>query len=288
MKRVLNWLSKPYYFDPSTKFKLKLSFAFGLFIFLFLFFFKPFGLTNFEEALLKYSLGMGLLDFLGTFLLLYISPLIFKDYFNEDNWTVGRNILLMAIGLLFVGIILWNFGEVYKKTYGFDKLTLLEFLSKTFLIGIIPLTFYVFINEKREREKREKRVFKIREINKKNEINVSKEISINSDNEKEQITFKADNLVYITSQGNYASFFLKKDDGIKEKILRTTLTKITERLKDHPNIIRCHKSYIINSNFIHDIRGNARGYLLKSNYISEEIPVSRKFSKESLKMFFNE
>jgi hypothetical protein len=288
MKRVLNWLSNPYYFDPSTKFKLKLSFAFGLFIFLFLFFFKPFGLTNFEEALLKYSLGMGLLDFLGTFLLLYISPLIFKDYFNEDNWTVGRNILLMAIGLLFVGIILWNFGEVYKKTYGFDKLTLLEFLSKTFLIGIIPLTFYVFINEKREREKREKRVFKIREINKKNEINISKEISINSDNEKEQITFKADNLVYITSQGNYASFFLKKDDGIKEKILRTTLTKITERLKDHPNIIRCHKSYIINSNFIHDIRGNARGYLLKSNYISEEIPVSRKFSKESLKMFFNE
>jgi hypothetical protein len=288
MKRILNWLSKPYYFDPSTKFKLKLSFAFGLFLFLFLFFFKPFGLTSFEEALLEYSIGMGFLDFLGTFLLLYISPLIFKDYFNEDNWTVGRNILLMAIGLLFIGIILWNFGEVYKKTYGFDKLTLLEFLSKAFLIGIIPLTFYVFINEKRERAKREKRVFKIKEFNVKNEINVSKEISINSDNEKEKITFKADNLVYITSQGNYASFFLKKDDAIKEKILRTTLTKITEKLKDHPNIIRCHKSYIINSNFIHDISGNARGYLLKSNYISEEIPVSRTFSKESLKMFFNE
>jgi hypothetical protein len=288
MKRVLSWLSKPYYFDPSTKFKLKLSFAFGLFLFLFLFFFKPFDLTRFEEALLEYSIGMGFLDFLGTFLLLYISPLIFKDYFNEDNWTVGRNILLMAIGLLFVGIILWNFGEVYKETYGFNKLTLLEFLSKAFLIGIIPLTFYVFINEKRERAKRERRVFKIREINNENKINVSKEISINSDNEKERITFTADSLVYITSQGNYASFFLKKDDAIKEKILRITLTKITEELKDHPNIIRCHKSYIVNSNFINDISGNARGYLLKSNYISEEIPVSRTFSKESLKIFFNE
>jgi hypothetical protein len=288
MKRVIYWLSKPYYFDPSTKFKLKLSFAFGLFLFLFLFFFKPFGLIRFEEALLEYSIGMGFLDFLGTFLLLYISPLIFKNYFNEDNWTVGRNLLLMAIGLLFVGIILWNFGEVYKETYGFNKLTLLEFLSKAFLIGIIPLTFYVFINEKRERAKRERRVFKIREINNENKINVSKEISINSDNEKERITFTADSLVYITSQGNYASFFLKKDDTIKEKILRITLTKITEELKDHPNIIRCHKSYIVNSNFINDISGNARGYLLKSNYISEEIPVSRTFSKESLKIFFNE
>jgi hypothetical protein len=288
MKRVLNWLSKPYYFNHSTKFKFKLSFAFGLFLFLFLFFFKPFGLSRFEGALFEYSLGMGALDFLGTFLLLIISPLIFKNYFNEDNWTVGRNILLMVIGLLFVALILWNFGEVYKETYGFDKLTLLEFLSKAFLVGIIPLTFYVFINEKTVREKRERRIFKVKEIKKENKVNTPKEISINSDNEKEQITFDVDNLVYITSQGNYASFFLKKDDIITEKILRITLTKITEKLKDHPNIIRCHKSYIINSNFINDISGNARGYLLKSNYISEEIPVSRKFSKESLKVFLHE
>jgi len=288
MKHVIYWLSKPYYFNPSTKFKLKLSFAFGLFLFLFLFFFKPFGLSRFEGALLEYSLGMGSLDFLGTFLLFYISPLIFKNYFNEDNWTVGRNILLMVVGLLFVALILWNFGEIYKETYGFDKLTLLEFLSKAFLVGIIPLTFYVFINEKTVREKRERRIFKVKEINKENKIYIPKEISINSDNEKEQITFDSDNLVYITSQGNYASFFLKKDDILKEKILRITLTKITEKLKDHPNIIRCHKSYIVNSNFINDISGNARGYLLKSKYISEEIPVSRKFSKESLKVFFPE
>jgi hypothetical protein len=288
MKRVINWLSKPYYFNPSAKFKFKLSFAFGLFLFLFLFFFKPFGLSRFEGALFEYSLGMGFLDFLGTFLLLIISPLIFKNYFSEDNWTVGRNILLMVVGLLFVALILWNFGEVYKKTYGFDKLTLLEFLSKAFLVGIIPLTFYVFINEKTVREKRERKIFKVKEVKKENKVNTPKEITINSDNEKEQITFDVDNLVYITSQGNYASFFLKKDDIITEKILRITLTKITEKLKDHPNIIRCHKSYIINSNFINDISGNARGYLLKSNYISEEIPVSRKFSKESLKVFLHE
>jgi hypothetical protein len=288
MKPVLNWLSKPYYFDPSTKFKLKLSFAFGLFLFLFLFFFKPFDLGRFQEDLLEYSLGMGFLDFLATFLLLYVSPLIFKVYFNEDRWTVGKNILLMVFGVLFIGTILWNFGETYKEIHGFSKLTFLEFISKAFLVGIIPLTFYIFLNEKRERGKREKRIFKITEFHKENDINTSKEISINSDNEKEKITFKADNLIYITSQGNYASFFLKKDNAIKEKILRITLTKITEKLKEHPNIIRCHKSYIVNSNFINAIKGNARGYLLKSNYISEEIPVSRTFSKESLKVFFNE
>jgi len=287
MKHLLNWLSKPYYFNPSVEFKLKLSFAFGLFLFLFLYFFKPFDLTSFKGALLEYSLGMGVLDFLGTFLILYVPPLIFKDYFNEDKWTVGRLLLLMALGLLFIGTVLWSFGEVYKEAYGFDKMSLGGFLFKTILVGLIPLTFYVFVNEKKVREKREKGVFKIREISKHNELNTPKEISINSDNEKEKITFKIDNLVYITSQGNYASFFLRKDDILKEKILRITLTNITEKLNDYPNIIRCHKSYIVNSNFINDINGNARGYLLKSNYISEDIPVSRKFSKESLKVFLN-
>jgi hypothetical protein len=287
MKHLISWLSKPYYFNPSSKFKFQLSFAFGLFLFLFLYFFKPFDLSSFEGALLEYSLGMGIVDFLGTFLLLYISPLIFKDYFNEDNWTVGRQILLMAIGLLFIGVILWNFGEIYKEIYGFGKISLIAFLSKTFLVGLIPLTFYVFVNEKTVREKRERRVLRMKEIKKESKIYISQEISINSDNEKEKITFKIDNLVYITSQGNYASFFLKKDDKLKEKILRITLTNITEKLTDYPNIIRCHKSYIVNSNFINNINGNARGYLLKSDYISQEIPVSRKFSKESLKVFLN-
>ena len=153
-------------------------------------------------------------------------------------------------------------------------------------MSLIPLTFFIFINEKNVREKREKRVFEIKEINRKKEINISKkltkEISINSDNGKENITFHIDNLVYITSQGNYASFFLKNESDLKEKILRVTLTKIATELKEYSYIIRCHKSYIVNINIINDISGNARGYLLKSDFIPIDIPVSRSFSRESL------
>jgi DNA-binding LytR/AlgR family response regulator len=192
----------------------------------------------------------------------------------------------MAIGITFIGIILWYFGEMYKEPYHLKKLSLLQFLSYTFLVSLIPLTFFIFINEKNVREKREKRVFEIKEINRKKEINISKkltkEISINSDNGKENITFHIDNLVYITSQGNYASFFLKNESDLKEKILRVTLTKIATELKEYSYIIRCHKSYIVNINIINDISGNARGYLLKSDFIPIDIPVSRSFSRESL------
>ncbi|AUC85754.1 hypothetical protein CW731_10845 [Polaribacter sp. ALD11] len=286
MTWFINWLSNPYYFNPSIKFKLRISFFHGAFIFLFLYIFRPFYLSQIEVIIIEYTLGIGIIAFLGTFFVLYIPALIFKDYFNEDNWTIGKNILLMAIGVTSIGIVLWYFGEIYKKPYNLIKISLLEFLFYTFLVSLIPLTFFIFINEKKIRERREKKVCNIKTIKRAKEISsfkkIAKKISINSENEKETITFHIENLVYITSQGNYASFFLKSEKGLKEKILRVTLTKIATELKEYSNMIRCHKSYIINTNYIDDISGNARGYLLKSDFIPIDIPVSRKFSKKSL------
>jgi len=276
----------PYYFNPTIKFKLKISFFHGLFIFLFLYLFKPFYLNQFEIILLEYTLGIGITAMVATFIVLYIPALIFKEYFNEDNWTIGRNLALMVVGVTLVGIVLWYFTEIYSETYHLTKISLLDFLFYTLLISLIPLIFFIFLNEKNTRVRREKKVFEIKEIKKEKEINISKilakKISIYSDNGKEKITFSIDDLVYITSEGNYASFFLKKDNKLKEKILRVTLTKIVTELKDYPNIIRCHKSYIVNIKYITDISGNARGYLLKIDLITTDIPVSRSFSKQSL------
>lgn len=286
MKSIISWLAKPYYFNPTIKFKIKISFFHGLFVFLFLYIFRPFYLNLFDIIILEYTIGIGVIAFLATFFVLYIPALIFKNYFNEDNWTIGRNIFLIIIGLIFIGILLWYFGEMYKEPYHLKKLNLFEFLCYTFLVSLIPLTFFIFVNEKNVREKREKNVIEIKEIKKKNKLNstliLPKEITINSENGKETITFLVDNLVYITSQGNYASFFLKNKNDLNEKILRVTLTSIADNLKEYSNIIRCHKSYIVNVSYINDIYGNARGYLLKSDDIPFDIPVSRSFSKQSL------
>jgi hypothetical protein len=183
MKSIISWLSKPYYFNPTIKFKFKLSFFHGLFIFLFLYVFRPFYLHEIDKIILEYTLGIGIIAFFATFFVLYIPALIFKNYFNEDNWTIGRNILFIIIGLTFIGIILWYLCEMYKEPYNLRKLSLLEFLFYTFLVSLIPLTFFIFINEKNVREKREKKVFEIKEIKRKNELsltkNLAKKITIN-------------------------------------------------------------------------------------------------------------
>ena len=287
MKSFLSWLSIPYYFNPSVSFKFKISFSIGLFVFLFLYIFKPFYLVSLENVLLQYTAGIGITTFFGVFFFLYIPALIFKDYFNEDNWTIGRNLFLIIVGILLTGILIWSLGNVFKNQYNLKNISLIRFLFYTYLVGTLPVVFFIFINEKNVREKRKKRAENINKYKKeKLEIKIKKlptNVVIFSDNKKESINFNIDDLVYITSQGNYASFFLRiNKEGLKEKILRVTLSKINTSLKGYSNIIRCHKSYIVNINYINDITGNARGYILKSEIISINIPVSRSFSKESL------
>ncbi|RCS26078.1 LytTR family transcriptional regulator [Polaribacter sp. WD7] len=292
MKKKNSWLSKPYYFNTSIKFKLKISFFFGLFVFCFLYIFKPFYLSLIDHpVILEYTIGIGIIVFIGTFFMVWVPPMIFKRFFNEDKWTIGRNILLLLVGVLIVGTFLWYFGEMYKEQYNLKKLSLLQYLIYSFLVTCLPLSIYIFYNEKYTRERRQEKIGFIKKY--KSSITLEKKqilndfIKIYSDNKKEYLEFKADDLVYITSQGNYASFFLKKQNSInlKEDILRVTLSKIDTNLKEYPNIIRCHKSYIINSNYIEDIQGNARGYLLKIKHVCFFIPVSRNFSKQSLLIF---
>ncbi|PWG05891.1 LytR/AlgR family response regulator transcription factor [Polaribacter aquimarinus] len=292
MKSILSWLSTPYYFNPSVQFKLRTSFTFGVFVFVFLYIFKPFTLASLEEILFEYTLGIGLITFLGSFFALYAPPLFFKNYFDEDNWTIGKNVFFTIITIFFVGSILWYYGGLYKKERGIANITYVDFLLYTFLVGVLPVFLVIFTNEKNVREKREKRASEIRDQKKKKILEKQKtfknEIIIYSDNKKEHLKIKIKDLIYITSQGNYASFFIKKDeDTLKEKILRVTLTKIEDTLNDYPNIIRCHKSYIINTSFVSDIKGNARGYLLKSQFVSFYIPVSRSFSRQSLQGLLN-
>ncbi|MDP5105491.1 MAG: LytTR family transcriptional regulator DNA-binding domain-containing protein [Polaribacter sp.] len=116
----------------------------------------------------------------------------------------------------------------------------------------------------------------------KNYNKIIDEITIYSENKKEKLTIHIDKLIYITIDGNYASFFLDTTNGVKELILRNTLANILKQLKDYPFIVRCHKSYIINSLFFNKIKGNARGYFLKSKNIESKIPVSRSFNKKEL------
>ena len=163
-----------------------------------------------------------------------------------------------------------------------DSLSLGRFIYYTFIVGLFPSIFLLFINERNSRNKKINDVKEILLL--KNKVKNRKPIiTFTSDNDKETLKITLKDLVYITSQANYACFYIQENNVLKEYVLRITLKKIEQLLINYDEFYRCHKSFMINSNYVLSLEGNARGYQLILSFTSIKIPVSRSFPKELLK-----
>ena len=96
---------------------------------------------------------------------------------------------------------------------------------------------------------------------------------------KEELTLNLNQLLYIEAQENYSRVVWIDHDELQERLLRVTLKNIETQIVDD-NIVRCHRSYIINTKVRFTILGNSNGYRLKSKFLKETIPISRSLGKE--------
>ncbi len=265
-KKIILFTKKPFNLESYIANKLNLSILHGLFVFIFLNIFKPFKLDLLREYLFGYTILIGLLTFIVPFLFFF-----FLEKIKLKKWTIYSFIGLIFCFSIIYSLTLWYFSGIYKDIFGLKKLSFILFYKYCSSLAIISIIFMLIVNDKLLKLKTEK-INRIKED----------EITLYSENKKENVTINIDKLIYITIDGNYASFFTETTNGIKELILRNTLSNILKQTTNYPFIFRCHKSYIINSLFFDKITGNARGYYLKSNKIEIKIPVSRSFKKIEL------
>ena len=277
------WLQRPYFLNLSKSYRVFVSFCFGFFVFVFLYFLTPFNLIKLGEHLLEYVLGLSTIVFFSVMIVLFIPPLLFKKFFKQENWIIGKNVIYIILNLIVTSFLLWCYNYKIKASYNMEALSLIRFIYYTFLVGLFPSILLLFINERNVRIKKMKNVEEILSLKKVEKIKIPKKISFTSIDTKESILITIKDLVYITSQSNYACFFINENNSLKEYIIRITLKKVEQQLSNYTEFYRCHKSYIVNANFINNLEGNARGYQLITSIDAIKIPVSRKFPKELLK-----
>jgi len=284
MNRFIKWLKTPYFLETSVKKTLQLSFFIGSFIFIFLYIFKPFNFKNIPDTSF-YALGYGAITFFSLVFISIILPAIFKSFHNENAWTIGKQLIVFLLILLVVTTLNWMYTRIMllniKANY---SVHFSEMVGYTFFVGIFPLVTFIYFNEKKDSEKFKKEANKIT-LQKETpplKEEKSKRITIETIQKNEKISFFLNDLVYIKSEGNYVSFFIIKDDALKELVIRCTLHNIEKQLKDYKTIYRVHRSFMINARHFYKITGNARGYQLVSSKLENSIPISRSFSKNKL------
>ena len=117
-------------------------------------------------------------------------------------------------------------------------------------------------------------------IHQRTSISENTRIKILSKNNDETIIIDLKQLLCVKAEGNYLKVFFLKENIIKSKLIRNSISKIEEQLVVFEKVKRCHRSYIVNLDKVEKMTGNARNLNLHISNLDFTIPVSRSFPKE--------
>ena len=218
-----------------------------------------------------------------------VIPKVLKNYYNQTRWKTRDEIIFLLINFLIVSSLIYFYKEslgndvTYPRSYA-------EVVLISLSIGIFPIAILVYSVEIRMNLKNQKAAEK---INKKRleyqqlnfgVLNQRRDIVINAETQKNNIFIMQEgDFIFAQGMGNYSSIYFKNNGTISRETIRITLKNLFEQLsEDHPTILRCHRSFIINKSKIRHIRGNARSLVILLEGIEQEIPVSRSFDRKLL------
>jgi hypothetical protein len=275
---MFRFLKQPY---PLLIFRERLiySVVISSFIYLFLRLLEPFDLNLLESENREWIiLGYAINAFLLLFIFYVSTPLVFGKLFSETKWNVWRELIWMITILCFIGIWLAIYEHLIQ-TRRLSLFTIFETVLKTLVIGVLPISGMVLLNQIRLLKKN------IRQANLLNaridysEMRVEKSdqvITIQSDNKSEIFQGKVDDILFLVADGNYVDVHHQTLQGVKRTILRTTLSKVASQLLNKDHFIRCHRSYIVNLRQILSVNGNASGLMLSFYDTEKTVPVARR------------
>ena len=278
-------LNKPFPLIKKTKHKIFVSFFISISIFVILLIFQPFGLDDIQYYKPIFIGGFFVITLFTVIICLFIFPKIFPKLFNEDKWTIKKDIIFILFQILIIAILNW----LYNSTVGKDiteQYNIFSFILITISVGFFPTILHVLIKEKILSKKHNKIAQSItNKIQIKNKIIKEQKIKISSENNNEQINLKSDELICIKSEGNYANIYFYVNNKLTKQLLRNSLTKLDKQLIIFENIKRCHRSYIVNFDNVEKVTGNARNYNLHITNLDFTIPVSRNFPKNIIEIY---
>ena len=100
-----------------------------------------------------------------------------------------------------------------------------------------------------------------------------------------KFSIKRENLLYLESQENYVSICYLNNGKVSKYLLRDTLKKIEESFSG-TNVIRCHRSFMVNFEMVKVIRRDKDGLKLElDNLLVSDIPVSKTYIKPVMQTF---
>lgn len=275
--KLISYLKQPF---PKAENKWKVIIQIALFVILFLLIFQPFGIGRIEsnsERILFIG-GFGLVSIVVLIFDLIIVERLFSRFFEEKNWCVYKELLWLLFVISSIGL-----GNVlYVTSLSSEPLSfnfILNFQALTFAVALFPIGVFTLI---KQNYLLKKYTTSAEDANENLEIfspilQESKTVTVYSYNEKQKEEFAISNLNFIESRGNDIILHLDENNLALRKMLRNTLKNTLKYLANSPELVQCHRAYIVNLNNVNKVEGNSQGLVLRFANSDAEVPVSRSF-----------
>ena len=259
----------PYLKSARNNFLVALSVAaITVFIIIFL---RPFGAgdTDFEYKNI-YFMGYGLVVIGSYYLILGIS----KWYYNKSQIWYGMEEI--SFGLLFISITI-SLAFLYTEYVinGIPSRVNFPFFFEWFRImffgfGLLLLVTTLLLRSYFNKVPQPKLV-----ATENSTLPLPpKEVTIQSSLKKESIIILFEKLVYIESEDNYIHVCYVEENQVHQKMLRNTLKDVQKQI---PELVRIHRSYLVNPNFMESLKGNSQNAKLHLRESEVRLPASKTY-----------
>jgi hypothetical protein len=284
------WLASPFPFYETYRQKFLIAFLFGLFIIFFLVAFNPSHNTDFVQEQFLKVIVYGFITFFIISLYNVGIPLLFPKVFDSEKWNIKKTITFLLLTVISIGLLNGLFGFYFDNPDNNGNIFLFLFfvIIKTLTIAVLPTIIFVFYFEKILYKKHSllalETLEKINKSRNRQPDNFEKVIIISPDT-KTKLELACNDLFCVKAEENYCTCYFNKDNHVSKTMIRLSLKQVEQAFSHSENIIRCHKSYIVNLDKVNDMTGNARGYFFTIDQLDFKIPGSRNLPKEVISMF---
>lgn len=165
-------------------------------------------------------------------------------------------------------------------------------MFKIVLICLVPsivFRMYDKLNELREQNELlidERKQLK-KDLKKIEKDALNETIFIFSENSSEKLQLMVSNVLLINSADNYVEIVYKEEDMVKKKMIRNSMKNIEHQIGQYTSFIRCHRTFIININYVDNLKRKLNNHWLRIIDYYEMVPVSRHYLlqiKEAIKI----
>lgn len=277
---IRNWLEKPFPALETFQEKLIRASVIGLTVFLILLILKPYG---FSSPALPIATLYGMTSLIIVFCYETMLPHLFRSFFIPQKWTIGKNIISTVVNIAIIAIVNWIVSYLFDSET-FPRKSFEELVTRTISISVTPVIIITWMTEKQLYRKRTQTASEVSDSIHPNTEESCGPVSLTSEGSKTPLTLTCSELIFASSEGNYVQLFCKDSEGtVETHTLRITLKSLLTQFNCCDSIVQCHRSYLVNLSHVDKVSGNARGYLLHSEYLKGTIPVSRSKSEAVLK-----